>query len=174
MATRSLAVLSTLFACAFVGRAAVMAEELTREPKAASDKKSSASMSCISGPLAEEMRTRLKSAEEREAALADRESKLKALQAHIEQRTSELETLNKTVAASVSAAQEARNADVRRVAAMYEGMKPAAAGAIIARMDPSFAASLLLSMNAETASAIMASLDADRAYAITVLMAEEL
>jgi flagellar motility protein MotE (MotC chaperone) len=174
MATRSLAVLSTLFACAFFGRAAVMAEELTRAPDGAPEKKAAAGASCISGPLAEELRTRLKETEEKEAALSAREEKLKALAAHIDTRTSELEALNKTVAASVSAAKEARNADVRRVAAMYEGMKPAAAGAIIARMDPSFAASLLLSMNSETASAIMASLEADRAYAITVLMAEEL
>jgi flagellar motility protein MotE (MotC chaperone) len=174
MATRSLAVLSTLFACAFFGRAAVMAEELTSGSEGAASEAAQSKASCISGPLAEELRERLKQAEEREATLAERESKLNALQAHIDKRAKELEALNKSVAESVSAAQQARAADVRRVAAMYEGMKPAAAGAIIARMDASFAASLLLSMNAETASAIMASLEADRAYAITVLMAEEL
>ena len=174
MATRSLAVLSTLFACAFIGRAAVMAEELTHGADGATASAEKSPPSCISGPLAEELRAKLKQAEQREAMLAEREGKLKALQAHLDRRTEELEALNKTVSEAVSAAEQARTADVRRVAAMYEGMKPAAAGAIIARMDASFAASLLLSMNAESSSAIMASLDADRAYAITVLMAEAL
>ncbi|NWG92708.1 MAG: hypothetical protein HXY21_09400, partial [Parvularculaceae bacterium] len=129
--------------------------------------------SCIDGPLAETLAGEFKDLEKRKAELATKEESIQGLSRHVEKRLAELETLNAALADRAQAAGDEQNEEIKRVATIYERMKPAQAGPIIGGMDPEFAASLLLAMNGESASEVMATLDVKRAYAITVLMAEK-
>ncbi len=67
--------------------------------------------------------------------------------------------------------QDARNEDIAKLAAIYEGMKPAQAGQIINEMDSKFAAGLLSAMNNEQAALVVASMDANKAYLVSVILA---
>lgn len=170
MRARSLIVLGAVFLSAFVGRAAILTAAIANDGAAAPSADPPAT-TCIDGAFAQTLKDGLARLEERKVEFAEETETAKVFAAHVEKRLGELEALNKSVAASLHAIEAARNEDARRVAAIYEQMKPALAGAIIGAMDADFAAGLLLAMNAESASAIMATLNADRAYAITVLMA---
>lgn len=171
MKPRSLPILGAFFFCTFIGRAIVLAAETTDAQRAESGPATPKS-SCMTGALAEELKQNLDSLDMRRAELADQEGYIAAAQAKVESRIAELETLNAALGDKLKATDAARLAEARRVAAIYEQMKPALASAIFKKMDPKFAAGLLMEMNEETASGILAGLDSDRAYTITVLMAK--
>jgi flagellar motility protein MotE (MotC chaperone) len=169
MRAKSLIVLGVVFAFAFAGRAAVLAASVGAQNEATPEQ--TQPPTCIDGPLAETLAKEVADLEKRKTALAEKDESLQAFARHVEQRLVELEKLNATLAERAEAADVERVEEVRRVATIYEQMKPAQAGPIIGSMDPDFAASLLLAMNGERASEVMATLEAKRAYAITVLMA---
>lgn len=170
MKAGSLIVLGVVFLGAFVGRAGVLASSLAEGEGAGAA--TAGGPVCINGALAESLKQELASLEERKVALVEEEQTTRILGAQVERRIADLEALNQSLTTALDQRVAARNEDVRRVAVIYEQMKPELAGAVIGGMDPEFAAGLLLAMSGESASAIMATLAADRAYAITVLMAD--
>lgn len=170
MRAKSLIVLGVVFLCAFLGRAAVLASAFA-EGGVAKASGADSDKACINGALAETLKKELEALETRETMIAEEERTTEVLAGQIEKRIADLEALNKSLVATLDEKAAARDEDVRRVAAIYEQMKPQLAGDIVGGMDPDFAAGLLLAMSGESASAIMATLDADKAYAITVLMA---
>lgn len=171
MRAGSLAVLGAVFVSAFVGRAAVLAAEVAGAPSERVKKAAPASPQCVTGALAEELKAELDKLETRKLDLADEEATGKLILSHIEKRIAELEAANASLQGSLTKVENQKAGEERRVAAIYEQMKPQLAGSIIGAMDPEFAAGLLLSMNGESASGVLASLPPERAYQITVLMA---
>ena len=171
MRAGSLAVLGAIFLSAFIGRAAVLAAEVAENSGDAPNKSGAGVAQCLTGPLAEELKAELKNLEARRLDLADEEATGKLILSHIDQRIAELEAANASLQASLARVDGAKAEEARRVAAIYEQMKPQLAGSIIGAMDPDFAAGLLLSMNGESASGVLAALPPARAYEITVLMA---
>jgi len=169
MRPQSLPILGAFFLSAFIGRAIVLAAE-TNDADIAAPSSSEQIKACMSGALASELQKNLDSLDARRVALANQEGYIAAAKTHADERIAELEKLNASLHKKLDAVDSARATELKRVAAIYEQMKPALGSAIFAKMDPKFAAGLLMSMNEETASAILAGLDSDRAYSITVLM----
>lgn len=173
MKNRALLVLATIFLASFLGRIAVLASEVTGESAPSPDPQqdAKASYTCVDGALATAVKDRIVALDTREENIAGRRSELKAYEKQIEKRLVELEDANMKLKANIETHQTARNNDIAKLAAIYEGMKPAQASEIINEMDPEFAAGLLASMNSEQAAQIVASIDSKRAYMISVMLA---
>lgn len=172
MKTRALLVLGLVFFGSFVGRIAVMASETAAKTGAFPKEGDIAGVaSCIDGDLAAAVKDRMYSLDTRELAIADREAELKTYEAQIEKRLAELEGANEDLQEKITVVQDARNADIQKLAAIYEGMKPAQAGEIINEMDAKFAAGLISSMNSEQAALVVANMDAQKAYLVSVILA---
>ncbi len=174
MKTRALLVLAIIFSVSFVGRVAVLASDVTAgmpDPAPVTHENDSANFTCVDGALAASVKDRIAALDDRETYIADRSSELKAYERQIEKRLTELEEANMKLKANIETHQSARDADIAKLAAIYEGMKPAQASEIINEMDPEFAAGLLASMNSEQAAQIVASIDSKRAYLISVILA---
>ncbi len=168
----SLIILGAVFACAFTGRAAVVAAETIGAADGHAPTEGDAMpAACINGAFADELRVQSKHLIEGLALRADQDQERAVVLAHVKDKIVELESINAKLSASIALASEEEGKAERKVVALYETMKPELAGSIIGEMDPEFAAGLLLGMNAESASGILSSLPAGRAYAITVLMA---
>lgn len=174
MKTRALLVLGLIFCGSFIGRIAVLAEDIagtgSSDPLAT---QIAAAGACVDGELAAAVKDRMISLDNRETALADREAELKTYEAQIDKRLAELESANEQLASNINAVQDARNADIQKLAAIYEGMKPAQAGQIINEMDAKFAAGLISSMNSEQAAQVVANMDAQKAYLVSVILANK-
>lgn len=168
MRAGSLVILGAVFLSAFAGRAVVLAAR-TGDDTAVGP----ASVQCVNGAFADELRRRAEQLEAAAAANAEKQQTRAVVLRHVNTRIADLEKANEALAASATKIVESEAAAAGRVASLYEKMKPELAGGIIAGMDTAFAASLLLAMSSEGASAILGSLSPERAYAITVLMADQ-
>ena len=126
---------------------------------------------CLSAEVAAALSERLDSLEKEEKALADKKSALDVYQQQIEKRLSDLNAANTAFTEGIAAHEEARDADIAKLAAIYEGMKPAQASAIIGKMDPKFAAGLLGAMSSEQAAAVVAAMEPETAYLVSVILA---
>ena len=174
MKNKALFVLAIIFSASFLGRFAVLASDIADglpADSAAALAPENADFTCVDGDLAAAVSDRIVALDEREARMASRASELKAYEQQIEVRLAELEKANGILKANIETHQSARNSDIAKLAAIYEGMKPAQAADIINEMNPEFAAGLLASMNSEQAAAIVASIDSKRAYMISVMLA---
>ena len=172
MKTRALLVLGVVFLGSFVGRIAVLASDMTgKTGVGVNGDKIAGVASCIDGDLAAAVKDRMYSLDSRETSIADRESELKTYEAQIDKRLAELDEANEQLQSKIQIVQDARGEDIRKLAAIYEGMKPTQAGEIINEMDAKFAAGLISSMNSEQAALVVANMDAKKAYLVTVILA---
>ncbi len=123
------------------------------------------------GELLAQLREREVRVAAREAALEERLGVLEVMEDRVKWEISALEQaqarLEKTIALADSAAEE----DINRLTAMYENMKPKAAAAVFEAMDPEFSAGFLSRMRPDAAAAILAGLDPEKAYTISVVLA---
>lgn len=129
-------------------------------------------------PSSAELQTMLAAFQEREQALAKRESelqdRLKALEIAdeaIDAKLAALQEAEQNLRATLSLADGATEADVTRLTTVYEQMKPKEAAALFEEMDPGFAAGFLARMQPEAAAGIMAGLSPEAAYTISVVLA---
>lgn len=74
--------------------------------------------------------------------------------------------------AGLDAAQTASAAEIRRLVAIYEGMKPKEAARILGAMPADAAAAILRPMKEARSAPILARMSADQAFAVTVRLAE--
>ena len=163
--------MGVVFFGSFVGRIAVLASEATGKAPGPHADDIAAVASCVDGDIAAAVKDRMYSLDSRETAIADREAELKTYEAQIDKRLAELEAANDKLQTNIQVVQDARNGDIQKLAAIYEGMKPAQAGAIINEMDAKFAAGLISSMNSEQAAAVVANMDSQKAYLVSVILA---
>ena len=182
-----------LLACCFVGSALLRAGEVVAELPAGMDDgfgnpiaNEPASDPTASGPtneeahsqssgepiaLISELRRQRAELEEREAAIAEREQILKTLKKQLSTRLDEISDARERLAKTAALVDDAAGKDVRRLAEMYQQMKPKQAGQIFNEMAPSFAAGFIGEMRPDAAALIMANMDAERAYAVSLLLA---
>ena len=128
--------------------------------------------------VAPELLALLKETQARETALRTREAELEAraqtlalVEATIAEDLMRLEQAEADLRATMAAADQAAEADIGRLTAVYENMKPDQASALFQLMEPSFAAGFLGRMRADAAAAIMAGLTPELAYTISVVLA---
>ncbi len=174
MKNRALIVLAIIFSGSFLGRLAVMASDIAdaaSQPAPMETTHATDAQLCVDGELAEAVRARTVALDAEETALSERKAKLAVYDSQIEKRLSELEGVNDNLRATMDEHRATQNADIAKLAAIYEGMKPKQAGDIINEMDPKFAAGLLAAMNAEQAAQVVATLDSKKAYLISIILA---
>ncbi len=173
MKTRALLVLGVVFFGSFIGRIAVLASDIAGAKPAAHAPAVTETpvASCIGGDLASAVKDRMHALDKRETHISDREAELKTYEAQVDKRLAELEEANNKLQASIKIVQDARDEDIQKLAAIYEGMKPAQAGSIINEMDAKFAAGLISSMNSEQAAQVVANMDSQKAYLVSVILA---
>lgn len=125
------------------------------------------------GPEAilEEVRKRREALAAREAEVAARERALTGLGAQMKQRLQELRDARDKLAKTAALVDDAAGKDVRRLADMYQQMKPKQAGQIFNEMAPSFAAGFIAEMRPDAAALVMANMEAEKAYAVSLLLA---
>lgn len=109
--------------------------------------------------------------EERERRVQQREMRLEVLQRHLEKRLGELRAARDEIARTASLVDDAAGKDVRKLADMFQQMKPKQAGEIFDQMAPGFAAGFIAAMRSDAAALILANMQAEKAYAISVLIA---
>ncbi|SES06920.1 Flagellar motility protein MotE, a chaperone for MotC folding [Tranquillimonas rosea] len=100
----------------------------------------------------------------RETALAEAEDEIRA---QLDQLVAAEEALSETLAQADTAAE----ADITRLVAVYENMKPADAAVLFEEMSPSFAAGFIGRMRPESAAALLADLEPQTAYSISAILA---
>lgn len=132
-----------------------------------------APMSCPAPPaaLAEALRLREAEVTVREQALAERLAALDLANAAIDQRLAELATAESRLSETLALADGAAEADLARLTAVYEAMKPKDAATLFQTMDHGFAAGFLGRMRPEAAGAILSGMPPDVAYSVSVLLA---
>lgn len=100
----------------------------------------------------------------REAAVAEARGQTESLLASLTEKEAEL-------ARTLTIADEAAEADITRLVAVYESMKPKDAAPLFAVMDPRFAAGFLGRMRPEASAAVLAGLEPQKAYEISAELA---
>jgi flagellar motility protein MotE (MotC chaperone) len=121
--------------------------------------------------LVAELQEQRKKLEARERKAESREQMLRTMETRIKERLDEIRTAREQLANTAALVDDAAGKDVRRLAAMYQQMKPKQAGQIFNEMAPSFAAGFIAEMSPEAAALIMANMGADKAYAVSLLIA---
>ena len=121
--------------------------------------------------LAEALKTRDAALSAREAELKDRLAALALAEDAINKRMDELATAEADLKKTLQIADVAAEADLTRLTAVYEAMKPADAAKLFAEMAPDFAAGFLGRMNPGAAASVMAGMEPGKAYSISVLIA---
>lgn len=121
--------------------------------------------------LAEAFRQREERIERREAELAAREGELKLATELIDARLIELNEAEASLASTIARVDGAAEADLTRLASVYENMKPKEAALLFEEMEPAFAAGFLMRLRPETAAAILAGMDSENAYVISLVLA---
>ncbi len=121
--------------------------------------------------LIAELREQRDRLEKRESLLRSREQTLKTLETQLNQRLEEIRAARERLKDTAALVDDAAGKDVRRLAQMYQQMKPKQAGQIFNEMAPSFAAGFIAEMKPEAAALIMANMEAEKAYAVSLLIA---
>ena len=107
----------------------------------------------------------------REDALSKREMKLRILEKRMKARLQDMKEARERLAATAALVDDAAGKDVRKLAEMYQQMKPKQAGQIFNEMAPSFAAGFIAEMRPDAAALILANMEAPKAYAVSLLIA---
>ena len=109
--------------------------------------------------------------ERREAAIALREQDLRVAREEIDRATASLVEAEAALEARMFASDGASEADLDRLTAIYEGMKPKDAATLFEAMDPDFAAGFLGRMSPEVAASVFSNLPPLVAYAVSATIA---
>lgn len=133
----------------------------------------SSPLACPAPPerLAEALRERDTYLTAREAALEDRLAALALTEQAVEARLAEMAAAEESLRETLAFADGAAEADISRLTAVYEAMKPAEAATLFETMAPEFAAGFLGRMQPELAAAVLSRMKPDAAYSISVLVA---
>jgi flagellar motility protein MotE (MotC chaperone) len=86
-------------------------------------------------------------------------------------RMTELEAMETELKATLALADGAAEADIERLTAVYQAMKPKDAAALFETMSPEFAAGFLGRMTPDSAAAILSGMSAEAAYGVSVIVA---
>jgi flagellar motility protein MotE (MotC chaperone) len=121
--------------------------------------------------LLQAIQTRQARLDEREARLENRLQALNIAERKIRENTDALLAAEEKLAATLAIADDAAEADLLRLTAVYENMKAGNAARLFSAMAPEFAAGFLGRMRADAAASIMSDLQPENAYAISLILA---
>lgn len=107
----------------------------------------------------------------REAALQDRLAALALADAAMTDRMAQMQAMEDDLRSTLALADGAAEADIDRLTAVYQAMKPKDAAALFETMSPDFAAGFLGRMPPESAAAILSGMSAEAAYGVSVIVA---
>jgi flagellar motility protein MotE (MotC chaperone) len=145
---------------------------LARAEDAPDDVALAATASCeLPAALAEALSAREDRLVLHEAALNDRQAALALADQAITERLAELEAMETRLRETLALADGAAEADIERLTAVYQAMKPKDAAALFEAMSPDFAAGFLGRMAPDSAAAILSGMSAEAAYGISVIVA---
>lgn len=146
---------------------------IAQQQKPSNDAKSAPVEKVVVGPpeLIAEIKSLREKLNAREDALSKREMKLRVLENRMKERLNEMREARERLAATVALVDDAAGKDVRRLAEMYQQMKPKQAGQIFNEMAASFAAGFIAEMRPDAAALILANMEAPKAYAVSLLIA---
>lgn len=132
-----------------------------------------ADASCGETPVAltEALRQREAAVAAREVAVENRVAALAVSETAITARIEEMTAVETELKKTLKIADGAAEADLARLTAVYEAMKPSDAAKVFTKMAPEFAAGFLARMAPGSAAAVLAGMPADEAYSISVLIA---
>jgi flagellar motility protein MotE (MotC chaperone) len=103
--------------------------------------------------------------------IADRERVLEAAESRMREERERLEVTRKRLEKTLSIADDAAEADIQRLVAVYESMDPKKSSKIFETMDVGFAAGFLARMRQDVAAEVLGGMPAERAYAISATIA---
>lgn len=121
--------------------------------------------------LAEQLASREKELNRRDAALNDRQRLVDAAEEELQRRMTALENSRTALESSEQHTDQLRNDDADRLVKIYQTMRPEDAAAIFNILDLRVGAALLNRMNPRKASAIMEAMSPQRAILATQLLA---
>lgn len=108
---------------------------------------------------------------ERERALEDRLHALALAERAVEAQLADLVAAEDRLKATLAVADGAAEADVARLTAVFESMKPKDAARVFEEMDPDFAAGFIARMRPDAAAALLSGLSPASAYTISAILA---
>ncbi|MGG7565025.1 MotE family protein [Rhodovulum sp. DZ06] len=123
------------------------------------------------GALLEAVRERELQLRDRALQIADRERLLEAAEARMRAERERLEEARARLEQTLTIADDAAEADIKRLVEVYENMDPKKSSKIFQTMDIGFAAGFLARMRQDVAAEVLAGLPAERAYAISATIA---
>ena len=106
-----------------------------------------------------------------EAALQDRLAALALADQAMAGRMAEMAAMEEELKTTLALADGAAEADIQRLTAVYQAMKPKDAAALFNTMSPEFAAGFLARMPPEPAAAILSGMSSEAAYGVSVIVA---
>ncbi|WP_111734705.1 MotE family protein [Roseovarius amoyensis] len=106
-----------------------------------------------------------------EAALENRMQALRVADTETAERLAKLEAAEASLREMIALADSAAETDLDRLTRVYEAMKPKQAAALFEQMDPVFAAGFLGRMRPEAAAQVMAGLSPEAAHLFSVVLA---
>lgn len=120
--------------------------------------------------LATELRDRALRIERYLEALDTRKAEIATAEAALRARATELRQQKSGIQTRRNGASEAVRADIDRLVAVYDQMKPAEAAAVLANLPPDFAAEILMRVQPETGARIIAAVEPRQAALLTAQM----
>jgi flagellar motility protein MotE (MotC chaperone) len=107
----------------------------------------------------------------READVAERLAEVSAIEERIVTHIAELGRAETALAATMAQADIAAEADLSRLVAVFENMRPDEAARLFSEMDEGFAAGFLARLRPEVAAAVLSGIEPRRAYHISAIVA---
>ena len=124
--------------------------------------------------LAEELRQRERTLEQRERDLAERERSLEALEARLDERLAELVEIRELVDRRIARFSEEAGDRVGRLAKVYAAMPPGRAAPLLQRLEVELATEVLARMKPKKSAAVLAAMAPDRALLLSRRVARPL
>ena len=121
--------------------------------------------------LAAALTQRAAEIDNRSAALEERMAALALAEAAITRRLAELDASDARLRETLSLADGAAEADLVRLTAVYEAMKPKDAAALFETMEPEFAAGFLGRMRPDAAALVLSGMRPETAYTVSAMIA---
>lgn len=120
--------------------------------------------------LVEELRIREDRIKKALAELDSKKAEIAAARATLTAELRRLKDAGPSISKSRTNTQRAMEADVTRLVAVYEAMKPKEAAAVLSSLPANFSAEILMRVNPETGARIIAAIAPDKAAVLTTYM----
>jgi flagellar motility protein MotE (MotC chaperone) len=151
--------------------AAAIASETAQVSAEASRERGDCALGGDVGALLAAVHDRERQLRERALQIADRERLLEVAEVRLKLERERLDVACTRLEKTLSIADDAAEADIRRLVAVYESMDPKKAAKLFETMDIAFAAGFLARMRQDVAAEVLAGMPAERAYAISATIA---